>query len=62
MREEANGDANAEFGLGIAEWRDQSRSAKEIYIRQVIERGLADSKAGKTENVRAVRERYGLTE
>jgi hypothetical protein len=34
----------------------------EIYVRQVIERGLADSKAGRTADVREVRARYGLPE
>ena len=34
----------------------------EIYVRQVIEQGLSDSKAGKTTDVREVRRRYGLTE
>lgn len=32
----------------------------EIYVRQSIEAGLADSKAGKTLDVKAVRERFGL--
>ena len=32
----------------------------EIYVRQSIEAGLADSKAGKTVDVKAVRERFGL--
>jgi len=31
-----------------------------IYIRQVIEQGLADSKAGRTKDVAEVRKRYGL--
>ena len=34
----------------------------EIYVRQVIERGLADSKAGRTTDVKEVRRRYGLRE
>ena len=34
----------------------------EIYIRQVIEKGLADSHAGRTEDVRKVRAKYGLSE
>ena len=34
----------------------------EIYVRQVIERGLADSKTGRTTDVREVRRRYGLRE
>ena len=32
----------------------------EIYVRQVIERGVADSRAGRTTDVRKVREKYGL--
>jgi hypothetical protein len=32
----------------------------EIYVRQAIEAGLADSKAGKSVEVEAVRERFGL--
>ena len=34
----------------------------EIYVREVIERGLADSKAGQTMDVREVRAKYGLPE
>jgi hypothetical protein len=34
--------------------------AHEIFVRQSIEAGLADSKAGKTEDVKTVRERFGL--
>ncbi len=34
----------------------------EIYVRQVIEKGLADSKAGRTKDVRDVRKKYGLPE
>ena len=34
----------------------------EIYVREVIERGLVDSKAGKTKTVQEIREKYGLTE
>ena len=34
----------------------------EIYVRQIIERGLADSKAGRASEVREVRARYGLPE
>lgn len=34
----------------------------EIYVREVIERGLADSKAGQTTDVREVRAKYGLPE
>ncbi len=32
----------------------------EIYVRQTIEAGLADSDAGRTEPVEAVRERFNL--
>jgi hypothetical protein len=34
----------------------------EIYIREAIERGLADSKEGRTKDVMEVRARYGLPE
>ncbi len=34
----------------------------EIYVRQVIEQGLADSKARRTSEVREVRAKYGLPE
>jgi len=34
----------------------------EIYVRQVIEEGLDDSKAGRTKDVREIREKYGLPE
>jgi hypothetical protein len=34
----------------------------EIYVREAIERGLADSKAGRTKDVKAVRSKYGLPE
>lgn len=34
----------------------------EIYVRQVIEQGLADSRAGRTSEVREVRAKYGLPE
>jgi len=34
----------------------------EIYVREVIERGLADSKEGRTRDVKEIREKYGLTE
>jgi len=33
----------------------------EIYVCQSIEAGLADSQAGKTVDVKVVRERFGLT-
>jgi predicted transcriptional regulator len=32
----------------------------EIYVRAAIERGLADSKAGRTKDVQEVRAKYGL--
>jgi predicted transcriptional regulator len=32
----------------------------EIYVREVIERGLEDSNAGRTADVREVRAKYGL--
>ncbi|HEX7335026.1 MAG TPA: hypothetical protein VF290_26225 [Pyrinomonadaceae bacterium] len=32
----------------------------EIYVRQSIEAGLADSKAGRTIDVKDVREKFGL--
>jgi len=38
-------------------WEDLIR---EIYVRQVIEQGLADSEAGRTADVADVRRRYGL--
>ncbi len=34
----------------------------EIYVREVIERGLADNEAGRTKDVREVRQKYGLPE
>jgi len=34
----------------------------EIYVRQAIEQGLADSKAGRTKMVKEVRTKYGLPE
>ena len=33
----------------------------EIYVRQAVEAGLNDSKAGRTTNVEHVRERFGLS-
>jgi predicted transcriptional regulator len=33
----------------------------EIYVRQTIEAGLADSDAGRTEPVEAVRERFNMS-
>jgi predicted transcriptional regulator len=32
----------------------------EIYVRQAIERGLADSEAGRTISVEGVRKKFGL--
>ena len=32
----------------------------QIYVRQAIEAGIADSDAGRTEDVEAVRARFGL--
>ncbi|HTS20059.1 MAG TPA: hypothetical protein VMP11_20965 [Verrucomicrobiae bacterium] len=34
----------------------------EIYVRQVIEQGLSDSKGGRTKSVNEVRAKYGLPE
>ena len=34
----------------------------EIYVRQTIERGLSDSNAGRTKDVKEVRAKYGLSE
>jgi len=34
----------------------------EIYVRGTIERGLADSRAGRSTEVREVRAKYGLPE
>ncbi len=34
----------------------------EIYVRLVIEQGLADSQAGRTTDVKEVRRKYGLQE
>ena len=42
-----------------ATWDDLMR---EIYVREVVERGLADSKAGRTKDVKEVRTKYGLSE
>lgn len=42
-----------------ATWDDLMR---EIYIREVIERGLADSRSGRTTEVKEVRAKYGLPE
>ena len=42
-----------------ATWDDLMR---EIYVREVIERGLSDSKEGRTADVKEVRAKYGLSE
>jgi len=42
-----------------ATWEDLMH---EIYVREAIERGLADSNAGRTKDVREVRAKYGLPE
>lgn len=42
-----------------ATWEDLIR---EIYVRETIEHGLRDVKAGRTKNVKEVREKYGLPE
>ncbi len=34
----------------------------EIYVRQTIGRGLADSNAGRTKDVNEIRAKYGLSE
>ncbi|MFH1037913.1 MAG: hypothetical protein V1789_04480 [PVC group bacterium] len=34
----------------------------EIYVREVIEKGMADSNAGHTRDVKEVRAKYGLAE
>jgi len=34
----------------------------EIYVREAIERGLDDSKAGRIKNVNEIRAKYGLPE
>ncbi len=42
-----------------ATWDDLMR---EIYVRELIERGLQDSRAGKTRDVKEIRRKYGLPE
>jgi hypothetical protein len=42
-----------------ATWDDLMR---EIYVREAIDRGLADSKAGRTKDVKEIRAKYGLPE
>ena len=34
----------------------------EIYVREAIEKGLEDSNAGRTKNVKDIRRKYGLPE
>ena len=34
----------------------------EIYVREVIEKGFEDSKAGRTKDVAEIRKKYGLPE
>jgi len=34
----------------------------EIYVREAVEKGLEDSKAGRTKDVKEIRKRYGLPE
>ncbi len=34
----------------------------QIYVREAIEKGMEDSKAGRTKDVSEIREKYGLTE
>ena len=41
-----------------ATWDDLMR---EIYVREAIERGLVDSKAGRTRDVKEVRAKYGIS-
>ena len=42
-----------------ATWDDLMR---EIYVREAVERGLADSKASRTKDVKDIRAKYGLPE
>jgi hypothetical protein len=35
---------------------------REIYVREAIERGLDDSKEGRTRDVKEIRAKYGLPE
>ena len=42
-----------------ATWDDLMR---EIYVRETIERGLADSREGRTKDLKEVRAKYGLPE
>jgi len=42
-----------------ATWEDLMH---EIYVRETIERGLADSKANRTKDVKDIRKKYSLSE
>ena len=42
-----------------ATWDDLMR---EIYVREAIERGLADSEAGRTKDANEIRAKFGLPE
>ena len=42
-----------------ASWDDLMQ---EIYVHETIERGLKDSKAGRTKEVKEIRTKYGLPE
>jgi hypothetical protein len=42
-----------------ATWDDLMR---EIYVRETVESGLADSKTDRTKDVKEVRAKYGLSE
>jgi hypothetical protein len=42
-----------------ATWDDLMR---QIYVREAVESGLADSQAGRTKDVKDIREKYGLPE
>ena len=42
-----------------ATWEDLMHK---IYVRESIERGLSDSQAGRAQDVREVRSKYGLPE
>ena len=42
-----------------ATWEDLMH---EIYVREAVEKGLADSRSGRTRSVKEVRAKYGLPE
>ena len=44
----------------VAHTRLKDDLLHEIYVRQAIEKGLADSKAGRTTDVQDIRRQYGL--